>query len=148
VHPIEATRDDADTHYEQQLRDVLEWREKGQDRLDFAVLGMGADGHTASLFPYSKALRDRSTPPRMVLINSGPEVTPPDRVTMTAALLNTCRCAAVLVTGASKRATIARVVEAAQRWGGEPAAALDLPILAIKPKAGELRWYLDRAACG
>ncbi|HYD00513.1 MAG TPA: 6-phosphogluconolactonase [Phycisphaerales bacterium] len=147
VHPMLATRDDADTHYEKALREALEWREKGQDRLDCVVLGVGADGHTASLFPRSRALRDRSSPPRMVLINSGPEVTPPDRVTMTQHLLNAARFVAVLMTGESKRATVARI--AAAQAAGDLATDTpdDLPILAIRPKAGELRWYLDHEAC-
>jgi len=145
VHPMEATEPDADIRYEQTLRSVLEWRERGQDRLDFVVLGMGADAHTASLFPRSIALRDRTDPPRLVLINDGPEVTPPPRVTMTAHLLNASRCVAVLVTGAAKAKTLARVSAA---WRLEdPALADELPILSINPKAGELRWYLDWQAC-
>lgn len=147
VHPILATRDDADTHYEQTLRESLEWREKGQDRLDCVVLGMGGDGHTASLFPRSRALRDDSTPPRMVLINSGPEVTPPDRVTMTQHLINTSRMVCVLVTGEGKRETIARVVRASTDGDRSTVTADDLPILSIRPTAGELRWYLDADAC-
>jgi 6-phosphogluconolactonase len=147
VHPILATRDDADTHYEKALREALEWREKGQDRLDCVLLGMGGDGHTASLFPHSRALRDRSIPPRMVLINSGPEVTPPDRVTMTQHLINASRFVAVLATGAGKRDTIAKVAKAHAEGDLSLATADDLPILAIKPKAGELRWYLDHEAC-
>lgn len=137
VHPIRATRDDADTDYEHTLREVLGWREKGHDRLDFALLGMGADAHTASLFPFSPAL---DAGERLVVINSGPRVTPPDRVTMTAHLLNATRFVAVLVTGGGKRETIARIA------GGQ-ATPIDAPILAIRPHGGELRWYLDAAAC-
>jgi 6-phosphogluconolactonase len=145
VHPIEATEPDAAERYEAKLRSILEWRERGQDRLDFVVLGMGADAHTASLFPRSAALRDRTDPPRLVLANDGPQVTPPPRITMTQHLLNASRCLAVLVTGAAKAKTLARV-SAAHRLD-DPALADELPILSISPKAGELRWYLDWSAC-
>ncbi len=137
VHPIETLRDDADVRYEDELRSALEWREKGHDRLDFVLLGMGDDGHTASLFPRSPALVDDG---RLVTINRGPNVTPPDRVTMTFSLLNASRFIAVLVTGRRKRETIARVA-------GKESARADLPILGIEPLAGDVRWYLDRAAC-
>ncbi len=143
VHPIAATGDHTDTDYEAELRRVLEWREKGHDRLDCVVLGMGADGHTASLFPRSPALEPDG---RLVVVNSGPAVTPPDRVTMTLPLINASRFVGVLVTGAPKAPTIGRVAAAS---GTGPAAGTiaDLPILGVRPLAGELRWYLDREAC-
>lgn len=148
VHPMHAMADDADTQYEKSLREILEWRERGQDRLDYILLGMGADAHTASLFPGSPAQHDTQSPPRLVRINSGPRVTPPDRVTMTYPLLNAARFVAVMVTGESKKDTIARVAAAA---GAGPVPTPDivsqLPILGVQPKAGELRWYLDEAAC-
>jgi 6-phosphogluconolactonase len=148
VHPIEAMRPDADRHYENELRQALDWRRSNQDRLDFVVLGMGADGHTASLFPRSRALRDASSPPRDVLINTGPEVTPPERVTMTPHLLNGARQLAVLVCGQGKRQTIAKVSAASRLAPHDIALAADeLPILSIQPSAGTLTWYLDHAAC-
>jgi len=138
LHPIDATAPDADTRYERELREVLAWREKGHDRLDFVLLGMGADAHTASLFPRSPALKERE---RLIAINAGPTVTPPDRVTMTLPLINSARFIAVLVTGQGKRDTIARVAAAA-------APTDELPITRITPIGGELRWYLDSAAAG
>ncbi|MBL8765254.1 MAG: 6-phosphogluconolactonase [Phycisphaerae bacterium] len=138
VHPIRATEPDADLAYERELRETLAWREKGHDRLDFVLLGMGADAHTASLFPRSPALD--AGPDRLVVFNAGPRVTPPDRVTMTYRLLNASRFIAVLAVGASKRDTLARVA-------ARSAPAADLPILGIEPLGGELRWYLDFAAC-
>lgn len=144
VHPIEALEPDADRRYESSLQEALGWRERGQDRLDYVVLGMGSDGHTASLFPRSPALRESPGAPRLVRINDGPTVTPPPRVTMTYALLNAARFLAVMVTGESKRATVARVAAAAAAGSS---AVDDLPILGIRPVGGELRWYLDAAAC-
>lgn len=140
VHPMLATRDDADVLYEEALRQTLVWREKGQDRLDFVLLGMGGDGHTASLFPRSQALMEQKTSPRFVLNNRGPEVTPPDRVTMTFNLINAARFIAVLCVGEGKKSMLSRVAAGAE-------SSDDLPILGVKPLAGELRWYLDHAAC-
>jgi len=142
AHPIAATEPDADTRYERELKETLAWREKGHDRLDYILLGMGADAHTASLFPHSPALGERS---RFVAINAGPTVTPPDRVTMTFPLINASRFISILVTGEGKRDTIARVAAGA----GE---VEDLPVRGVTPLgcedgAGVLRWYLDHAAC-
>jgi 6-phosphogluconolactonase len=137
VHPINAMSPTADSEYEQELRSVLEWREKGHDRLDYVLLGLGEDGHTASLFPHSPALDARG---RLVLINEGPTVTPPGRVTMTFELINAARFIGVYAPGAKKRGAVARLVA-----GGESVA--DLPISGVAPIGGELRWYLDREAC-
>lgn len=152
VHPMFAMAPDADTEYERMLREELGWREKGQDRLDYVLLGMGSDGHTASLFPHSQALRDELTTPeysRLVRINEGENVTPPDRVTMTLRLINASRLIAVMVTGESKRSMLERVVKTHQRARevGERGPTREeieaLPILGLSPLGGELRWYLD-----
>lgn len=148
VHPMLATEPDADTRYERELREALEWRERGQDRLDYVLLGMGGDAHTASLFPHSPALIEPEAG-RLVLINQGPRVTPPDRVTLTMEMINASRCVSVLVTGASKRETVARVSGAytKERSGPDAASVAEMPILGVRPRAGELRWYLDSEAC-
>lgn len=156
VHPIFALAPDADIEYERVLREELGWRERGQDRLDFVLLGMGADGHTASLFPRSPALRDELARPedqRLVRINEGENVTPPDRVTMTLRLINASRLIAVMVTGDSKRPMLERVVSSWRRLrgAGVPTATAqeieNLPVLGLSPVGGELRWYLDLPAC-
>lgn len=137
VHPIPATEPDADVVYERTIQETLAWREKGHDRLDYVLLGMGTDGHTASLFPHSPAL---AADQRLVVANAGPTVAPPERITMTYRLINASRFIAVMVTGAAKREAVRRVCARA----GTPA---DLPILGVRPTGGELRWYLDAEAC-
>jgi 6-phosphogluconolactonase len=138
VHPVDAHLPGAAAAYDRALRETLAWREPGHDRLDFVLLGMGDDGHTASLFPHSPALAE---PDALVIANDGPAVTPPPRITMTYRLLNASRFVAVLVLGARKHAALERVAKAG------PEDADRLPIRGIAPTGGELRWYLDRAAC-
>lgn len=138
VHPVDAHLPGAAAAYDRALRETLAWREPGHDRLDFVLLGMGDDGHTASLFPHSPALAE---PDALIVANDGPAVTPPPRVTMTYRLLNASRFVAVLVLGARKHAALERVAKAG------PEDADRLPIRGITPTGGELRWYLDRAAC-
>lgn len=137
VHPIKAMSPTADVDYETELKETLAWREKGHDRLDYTLLGMGGDGHTASLFPHSPALTSGG---RLILANSGPAVTPPNRVTMTFDLLNASRFIAVMITGEKKRAMIAKLA------GTRHPNPEELPITGINPLGGELRWYLDAAA--
>lgn len=137
AHPMMVLRDDADTAYESEMRSALSWREKGHDRLDFVLLGMGGDGHTASLFPRSPAIDIHD---RLVVINAGPAVTPPDRVTMTYRTINAARFIAVLVSGENKREKIAELSAA-------KSPVRDLPIAGVRPVGGELRWYMDWAAC-
>jgi 6-phosphogluconolactonase len=150
VHPMFATSPEGDLEYEQQLREALAWREKGQDRLDFVLLGVGTDGHTASLFPHSPAIHETD---RLVAFNAHPQAVPPERLTMTFPLINSSRFIAVLVTGASKAAVIKRIAVAAQAADRELASrglggVEELPIKGVAPLNGELRWYLDAAACG
>lgn len=154
AHKMRQTAPDAAEHYEDELRKALVWREKGHDRLDFVLLGMGNDAHTASLFPRSPVLAERE---RLVAINAGPAVTPPDRVTMTYPLINAARYVAVLVSGPSKRDTLARVSAAHVAHASSadpapgaplPAAHVEMPILGVRPLGDAiLRWYLDHDAC-
>ncbi|MCH8166210.1 MAG: 6-phosphogluconolactonase [Planctomycetes bacterium] len=136
VHPIFTDSASADIDYENQLREVMQSREQGQDRLDFVLLGMGDDGHTASLFPFNKALGETQ---RRVLCIDAQGADPPQRVTMTFPLINAARMIAVLVTGSAKAPTIQRAAT------GEESSE-ELPIKGVRPVAGELKWYLDAEA--
>ena len=138
VHPIEAMSETADLDYERVLKETLAWRIKGEDRLDFALLGMGADGHTASLFPHSQVLHEDE---RFVRFAFARHATPAKRVTMTYPLINSARFVAILVTGASKAPMIQRVAAGRETVD-------DLPVRGLQPMSGELHWYLDAEACG
>lgn len=150
VHPMPVvdasgapTGDDGAAEYERALRAALGSRPEGHRRLDFALLGMGPDGHTASLFPHSRAQAERT---KWITTNDGPTVVPPSRMTMTYPLLNSTRLLAVLALGKGKRPTLEKV--SAAFTGGDPHTRWrDLPILGIEPVAGALRWYLDHEAC-
>lgn len=161
VHPIMATRDDADTHLHAQLRGHLGARPAGARRLDMVLLGMGTDAHTASLFPRSPALladlpgpaHDAGTimgEPPLARLNAGPAVTPPDRVTMTLRCINAAERVAVLAHGAAKAATLARLVDALDRAGDAPdrLPVADMPVLGVRPASGNLEWFLDGASAG
>jgi 6-phosphogluconolactonase len=137
VHPIMAMSETADVEYEAKLREVLQWREAGEDRLDFVLLGMGADGHTASLFPFNEVLDDTENLVRRV---TAPAADPPQRVTMTYPLINSARVIAVMVSGAAK-------AEALQRIAAGQDSREALPIKGVRPVNGELKWFLDVEAC-
>ncbi|MHC4416340.1 MAG: 6-phosphogluconolactonase [Planctomycetota bacterium] len=138
VHPVDSLAENADRDYEARLQRALLSRERDDDRLDFVLLGMGSDGHTASLFPGHDVLYE---PRRFVRSVTVPEADPPRRVTMTYPAINAARVIGVLVTGSAKAPTIERVVRGHESFD-------DLPIKGVRPADGELKWFLDAAACG
>jgi 6-phosphogluconolactonase len=97
---------------------------------DVTFLGLGEDGHTASLFPGSPVLKERS---RWVaaVSDAGPEA----RITLTYPVLESSGEVAFLVTGAAKRAILEEI------FGGSSNA----PAARLRP-AGRLHWFVDRAA--
>ncbi len=139
-HPMPVLQTDGAARYEAELRAAMAERRDDDRRLDAVVLGMGPDGHTASLFPESAALDERK---RWVTLNDGEHVTPPrPRMTMTYPLLNDSHWIALLVTGASKQAALR---EAAQR----PSDFHALPVVGVVPaSSSRLLWFLDHEAEG
>jgi len=119
--------------YDAEIRRVLE----DSSSFTMVLLGMGDDGHTASLFPGSPALDEKS---RLAAAAEGP---PPHRgrVTLTLPALCAARNVVFLVSGARKAARTAEAL--AQVRGDEPAV---LPAARVRPADGELTWLLDRAA--
>jgi 6-phosphogluconolactonase len=99
---------------------------------DLILLGMGDDGHTASLFPYTEALtvRDR-------LVTVGNKDGQP-RLTFTVPLINNARCVMFVVAGESKRPALKQIF-------ATEADEMNYPSRLIQPQ-GELLWLLDQAA--
>ncbi len=102
--------------------------------LDFVVLGMGRDGHTASLFPRTVALEERE---RWVVENWVPQLDT-WRITMTFPVLERVRCGVVLVTGEDKAEVLMHLMN--------PELELDLPIARLMRANPNLTFLLDRDA--
>jgi 6-phosphogluconolactonase len=104
---------------------------------DLLLLGMGDDGHTASLFPGHPALQVTDS----WVTSSPPGVLPPpvDRITFTFPVLNAARHVVFLVAGDKKAAVLRDVLEGGATPQQHPAAG-------VRPTQGKLTWLLDRAA--
>lgn len=145
VHAIPVLEDDPAAAYEGELAKAFGIDTGGPPpRLDFVLLGMGGDLHTASLFPHSKSL---GVTDRWIAINDGPEVTPPDRVTMTYPLLNAARRLVVLLTG-EKKAGPLQQLDAAFADGSPDTRAMPIAGIAPAHEDARLDWHLDPAAAG
>jgi 6-phosphogluconolactonase len=122
------------TDYARTIGEELKVRRGEVPRLDLVLLGVGIDGHTASLFPGSPVLKETF---RIVAAVHAAAASIPERITLTYPILNAAACVIYLVSGAEK----AKVVRAAlgDRGGAVPAAM-------VRPTDGRLLWILDRPA--
>ena len=120
--------------YEHRLRDFFAPTHT-RPRFDLVLLGMGGDGHTASLFPGTAAL-DETT--RWVVANFVPRLDT-WRITLTLPALNSAANVLFLVTGSDKSDRLAEVLEPA-------ASATAYPAQRIRPDDGQVQWMVDRAA--
>lgn len=136
IHPVPAdgTPDEAALRYERDLQAAYGGAtlDPARPLFDITLLGLGTDGHTASLLPGEPVLQEQKH--WVAAVSHGrPEV----RVTMTYPAINSSRYVAFLVTGKDK-AEIFRSIRA----GGS-----DVPAARVRP-AGELVWFVDAAAAG
>jgi len=121
--------------YEQALRKFFAVGPGQFPRFDLILLGMGPDGHTASLFPGTAALQEKS---RLVVAN-WVEKLKASRISLTLPVLNAAYCVTFLVSGTDKAAVLRTVLE-------ENAPTEQYPSKLVKPSDGKLIWLLDRAA--
>lgn len=135
IHPMptQGGNPQADAQqYEQELKTFFRCGEGEFPSIDIILLGMGDDGHTASLFPQTEALTVRD---RLITVgNKGDS----QRLTFTAPLINQGRCVIFLVAGANKRPALAEIF-------ASEADEIEYPARLIQPE-GELWWLLDQEA--
>ncbi len=137
VHRMQAEREDlgrAAQEYEELLRRELDRDEHGFPRFDLIFLGMGPDGHTASLFPGARGIRTTS---RWVSTPLVPKLGK-RRMTLTLPVLNAARRVQFLVVGSEKAAMLRTVLEEKV----DP----PLPAQLVRPRDGQRLFLVDRAA--
>lgn len=120
--------------YEQTIRKFFQAGD-GVPKFDLILLGMGPDGHTASLFPGTDGLQEKS---KLVIAN-WVEKLKTHRLSFTLPLINAARCISFLVSGTDKAPALRAVLE-----GNE--AGEQYPAKLVQPKDGKLIWFVDRAA--
>ncbi|MGF1536612.1 MAG: 6-phosphogluconolactonase [Elainellaceae cyanobacterium] len=135
IHPMptDAEPQACVDRYEQELQSFFGIEPGDVPRFDIVLLGMGDDGHTASLFPHTPALQVSD---RLVTLG---EKNGQTRISFTAPLINRAQCAIFMVAGAGKAAALAQVLQ------NDAADAKIYPARLIKPE-GELWWIVDQAA--
>jgi 6-phosphogluconolactonase len=134
-HRMPAERADLDEAAREYAREIAEHVEVTADwpRFDLILLGMGTDGHTASLFPGSPALAEQ----RLWVRPNYVDKLKAHRLTLTLPVLNAAAEVIFLVAGEDKAGTLQQVLE------GPPGR---FPAQDVRPRAGQLWWYVDQAA--
>ncbi len=139
IHRMPAEREDLDAaarEYQAEIASACGVAADGDPpAIDLVLLGMGPDGHTASLFPHTEVLQPTG---RWVVGNYVPKLNT-HRMTMTPTLINRAACVVFVVNGEDKAAPLAEVLEG-------PPDAERLPSQLIRPSPGELIWLVDRHA--
>ena len=131
--PVHMVPYEGATHYQGEITGFFETASNKIPEFDLILLGIGTDGHTASLFPGTSALQEQKH--LISAVKGGmPNV---NRLTMTYPILNQAREVVFLASGKGKAGIVQAILEKKQR---------DLPALGIRPRSGKLTWLLDREA--
>jgi 6-phosphogluconolactonase len=140
IHRIRAEDADADraaADYEREIRRVFKIDSGHMPRFNCVLLGMGPDGHTASLFPGTHALEETK---RLVVAN-WIEKFQSSRITLTPSAINNADRIIFLVSGEEKADTLKAVLE-------DDIESNRYPVQRIQPSDGKLIWFLDQSAAG
>lgn len=135
VHPIkiEADANSSAARYESELHDF--YMDEEVPPFDLVMLGLGEDGHTASLFPHTGALEVTDS----WVVANWVDKLQSYRITLTAPAINAAANVMILVTGANKAPAVSAVLNG-------PVQQQSWPAQLIKPEAGTLTWLLDSPA--
>ena len=135
LHPMpgEMAPEEGALSYEEELVKYFRLQSGELPRFDLMVLGVGKDGHTASLFPGQEALEEKI---RLVLAVKGgnPDV---NRLTLTLPVINQSQKILILVSGKEKSEVVRTIFQERE---------VGLPIQKVQPKEGKMIWLLDREA--
>lgn len=133
--------DEAASAYEATLRGFFRLPPGEVPVFDLCLLGLGLDGHTASLFPGMPTLHETT---RLVVSTPAPDAAQPARITVTLPVLNAARLVVFLAQGADKADIVRRVVQTTP----DPHETTQLPARLVRPTApdAQLVWLLDEAA--
>ena len=138
IHRIRAENPDAGKaaqDYEQELREFFRLETEQLPAFDCVFLGMGPDGHTASLFPGTEALNER----KRFVVSNWVDKFQSYRITLTAPVLNNADLVIFLVSGEEKAEPLRVVLEGKKQTDRFPSQL-------IEPTQGKLLWLVDRAA--
>jgi 6-phosphogluconolactonase len=122
--------------YEAEIRTTLQVETGAFPRFDLILLGLGEDGHTASLFPWHTAIQESRC--WVVPVFNAPKP-PPVRVTMTLRVINSARQVVFVAAGSGKAGILGRVLQPGDEGS-------ELPVRRVNPADGEMRWFVDEQA--
>lgn len=136
IHPVstdEPSLQESARRYEEELRAFFELQPGGLPHFDMILLGLGEDGHTASLFPGTKALKERNHLAAPVMLETALH----DRITLTLPVINNAGNVFFLVKGASKAEVLKKLIDEKDRT---------LPASMVRPEKGRLFFLMDKEA--
>lgn len=138
IYPINDTlsADQAAKAYQDKLQQLFQPAADQFPSFDLILLGMGEDGHTASLFPDHPLLNESKQWVAPIFNSPKP---PPERITLTLPVINHAQNVAFLVTGAGKIDALSHIFQTESLPN-------KLPAQMVQPGDGQLRWFVDNAA--
>lgn len=120
--------------YEKLIKEHFNLKDGEFPRFDCILLGLGDDGHTASLFPNEYAIKEK----QRIVIDQYVRSRKADRLTLTLPVLNNARCCLFMVTGKEKHHALTRTLNLLEKP--------ELPAQMVRPTNGDLIWVVDEGA--